>query len=263
MSALFGAQPNGNNLLVGKGAVYFDRFTLAGVHIGERFLGNCEEFIINVSENVLKKFTSVDGSSGLLARIPNQREAELQIKLTEVNRDNCALALVGTPLTLSQTGATATDEAITPAGGSKQGYWYKFAKHAVTSITNVKDDTVAIGSNVNNVNYFIDQATGRLYVTPGGSIVDGSAITVTYVYPTENLNAVSGIDTNVKGQFRFIGDPASGPIHEVEVWNCPIQADAALALISEDFAEFTLKAAVLYDTVGAALGYPYFRHVVR
>jgi len=265
MPAIFGAQPDGSKLLVGKGRVLFNRLTPAGVKTGEKFLGNCEEFSINVSENVLKKFTSVDGSSGLLARIPNQREAELSIKLNEVTQFNSALALVGTTGVLAQTGATATDETITPAGGSGQGLWYKLSKHALTSITNVKDDTVTIASNVNNVNYYIDMPTGMLFVTPGGSIVDGSVITVTYVYPTESPTIISGLDANVKGLFRFVGDPAGGPIVEVEVWNTIIQADAALSLISEDFAEYTLKAAVLYDIPGAALtpSCPYFRMMFR
>ena len=35
---------NGNNILLGRGKIYFDRFDAAGVRTGELFLGNCPTF---------------------------------------------------------------------------------------------------------------------------------------------------------------------------------------------------------------------------
>lgn len=263
MSAIFGALPNGNNLLQGKGRCYFDRFTTAGVKTGKRFLGNVDEVSPSVSENLIKKFTSVDGSSSLLARVANQRESELTLKFNEITQKNSALALVGTEKTLAQTGATATDEIITPAGGTVQGNWYDLSKRAAASITTLKDDDVSVVAGTANANWYYDAATGMVYVTPGGSIVDGSVLKATYTYPTQSLNAVSGLDANIRGAFHFVGDPASGPIVELEIWNGVISADSALALISEDFAEYSIKIGVLYDATMAAAGYPYFRLIVR
>ena len=37
---------NGNNILLGRGKIYFDRFDSSGVRTGELFLGNCPTFEI-------------------------------------------------------------------------------------------------------------------------------------------------------------------------------------------------------------------------
>ena len=72
---------NGNNVLLGRGKIYFDRFDSAGLKTGELFLGNCPTFEITPSPEEIKKYSSADRAAGLLA--------------SDVLRTSLALRIVG------------------------------------------------------------------------------------------------------------------------------------------------------------------------
>ena len=45
---------NGNNILLGRGKIYFDRFDANGARTGELFLGNCPTFEITPTSEDIK-----------------------------------------------------------------------------------------------------------------------------------------------------------------------------------------------------------------
>ena len=243
------------NLLLGRGEVYFDRFDANGLATGERFLGNCTTFEVSNNDDVREKYSSAEASSPLVKRINTRRTMELSIALNEFNKENVALAFMGAEATLSQSSGSFTSgspDNIT----ARLDRWVPLQKRSVSSVV-VKNSAQTV-TYVLNTDYKVDAVAGRLYFVAGGAITDAQALKVEYSYAVVSLPKVqAGVSSFIEGKVRFVGKPATGPTWEVEVWKVSVSPEGALSLIGDDFAEFTLKAAVLADTSGHPTE-PYF-----
>lgn len=265
------SQPNsivadGSKVLLGRGAVYLDRLTSAGVKTGERFLGNCSKFEVSGSEETKDLRGMVDSSNPLIARVTVSRTLELSIAMNEFEKNNLALALMGdTGYYPAQSAASLTDEIITPAGGSVAGNWYKASKRNFTSMT-LKDDDVSAAQGAADVNWTPDLTVGRIRVTPGGSIVDGSVLKLSGAYAqitATGLELVTPVTAGIiKGLVRFVGDPMNGKVIECEIPLVQISPDGAVALIGDDYADYSLKGTILSDAVNNPT-FPFGRWFVR
>ncbi len=247
--------PNAANLLLGRGALYFDRF-VAGTMTkqGEAHLGNVTKLEITTTDEVKEKYSSMVSTSALLKSVNVKRTVEVKLTADEFSLANMALALMGSESTLSQAASTATTETLTTA--AKLGRWYPLAKRNVSS--------VVITGKVENTDFRVDSETGRIYIIPGGSITEGSTVTVaSFSYGTVDYKTIVGANANViEGYLRFIGDPATGPEFELEVWRVQAQPDGAFGLITEDYGNFSLTLKVLDDSANHATE-PYYRLLAR
>lgn len=250
--------PNSSNLLLGRGAIYFDRFA-AGTTTrqGELHLGNCTSLELTTTDEVKELYSSMASTSPLLKSVPTKRTMELKLTGNEYSLENLALVLMGNTGTLTQTTGSVTAETITTS--SKQGRWYPTAKRSISSLI-VK---VAAATKTLGTDYDQDLVTGRVKILPGGTITDGSTVTVDYSYATLNLNTVIGGNAStVEGYLRFIGDPAAGPKYEVEVWRVSVAPDGPVQFIQDDFGNWSLTMKVLDDSANHA-SEPYYRVIER
>jgi len=255
-----GVLADGNRVLLGRGAVYFDRHTAAGVKTGERFLGNCSTFELTMSEETSDFYSSVDAASALIAQVSTRRTTELACVMNEFDQFNLGTALMGDSLAIVNGSGTLTSEVLVTTA-SVQGRWYPATKRNLSGIAVTGPSGTP--THVITTDYLVDAAVGRIYVVEGGGIADGSTIELDATYSAENLAAVAGANAgSVTGNFRFVGDPASGPTVECEIWNAAVHPDGALSLIGSDYAEFRFKAGVLADTTNHPTE-PYFRIFVR
>ena len=214
---------NGNNILLGRGKIYFDRFDANGARTGELVLGNCPTFEITPPSEDIKKYSSADRSADLIASDVLRTTLAIRIVGDEFSKENLAMALFGDTATLAQTGSTVTAEEIT---GVLQGRYYPLTMRQVSLVT----------------------VTGRIYIVEGGAITDDSDIEVDYTYATIALPTVRGMNqTSIKGYLRFMGDPARGPKYECEIWRASIRADGAIGFISDEYASFTLAGDIESD----------------
>lgn len=250
--------PNSANLLLGKGAIYFDRFA-AGTTTrqGELHLGNCTTFELTTTDELKDKYSSMTSTSPLLKSVSTRRTMELKVTGDEYSLENLALVLMGNTSTLSQSSGSVTAENITTA--SKQGHWYPTVKRSISSlIVKVGAATKTLGTD-----YDQDLVTGRVKILPGGTITDTSTVTVDYSYAVVSLNTVVGGNASIiEGYLRFIGNPAAGPTYEVEVWKVALQPDGPLALIQDDYGNWSLTLKVLDDSANHA-SEPYYRIIER
>lgn len=242
------AAPSSDNLLLGKGQVYFDRFTTAGVSTGLKHLGNVETLELTTEDDVIEKYSSMVNSSPLYKRVNRRRTTTLRITGNEFNPENVALALMGIQSTLAQAATAVVGEAI--AATTVPGTYYKTLKLGPISAVAVKFAGVA---GVLGTDYaIIDATTGLIRILPG--TIKTGAVTIDYT-PTAYASTTSpqvisgGAQGVIEGRLLFIGDPASGPKMMVNVWHVSISPDGALGLISDDFATMGLSAAVLDDSV--------------
>ncbi len=234
---------NGNNILLGRGKIYFDRFDASGARTGELFLGNCPTFEITPTSEDVKKYSSADRSADLIASDVLRTTLALRIVGDEFSKENLAMALFGDTATLAQTGASVTNEAI---AGVLQGRYYPLSKRQVSAVT--VSGTGGTPTYVLNTDYKVDAVSGRIYIVEGGGIDDGTDIEVDFTYATLSLPIVRGMNqTSVKGYLRFIGDPARGPKYECEIWRASVRADGAIGFISDEYASFTLTGDIESD----------------
>jgi hypothetical protein len=236
---------NGNNILLGRGKIYFDRFDASGQRTGELFLGNCPTFEITPTSEDIKKYSSADRVADLIASDVLRTTLALRIVGDEFSKENLAMVLFGDNGTLDQTGATVTAEAIS---GVLQGRYYALANRQVSAVTVTGPSgtpTYDVGDD-----YTVDATSGRIYIVEGGAIADASSIEVDYTYASISLPTVRGMNqTSVKGYLRFIGDPARGPKYECEIWRASIRADGAIGFISDEYASFTLTGDIESDAI--------------
>lgn len=245
-------QADGTRLVCGRGAVTYDRTTSSGVKTGAAFLGNVELLELVGSVEYADKRGFVDSSNPLLARVETSRTLEVNLTLGEYKRFNLALALFGVDSAFTQTAAPVVGESLVLASpGSLQGRVYYTAKRNITAVT-LKDDGVAVTNSA--ANYVVDAQSGAIYITPGGTVADGSALTVDYT-PTAAI-ASDGLDlvtlgnaSTINGELRFVGDPLNGKVQELTLWKVQISPAGAVGFITEEFAAYPLKGTVLADSV--------------
>lgn len=234
---------NGNNILLGRGRIYFDRFDAAGARTGELFLGNCPTFEITPSPEEIKKFSSADKAADLIASDVLRTALALRIVGDEFSKENLAMALFGDTATLSQTGATINNEAISNV---LQGRYYPLSKRQVSSVT--VTGSGGTPTYVANTDYKVDAVPGRIYIVEGGGIANAANIEVDFTYATIALPTVRGMNqTSVKGYLRFVGDPARGPKYECEIWRASVRADGAIGFIADEYSSFTLTGDIESD----------------
>lgn len=241
------AAPSSENLLLGKGQVYFDRLTLAGVSQGLRHLGNIETGEIGTDDDVIEKYSSMVANSPLYKRVNRRRNVTLKLTGNEFHPENLALFTMGTQSTLAQAATAIVGEAITAT--TIPGIYYKTLRLGPISAVALRFGGVA---GVLGTDYaIVDANTGLIRILPG-TIKTGAVVidyTPTSYAATTSPQIVSGGAQGViEGRMLFIGDPAAGPKMMVNIWRCSISPDGALGLISDDFAAMGLTAAVLDDT---------------
>lgn len=256
---------DGGNLLLGRGKIYFDRFTTAGVATGERFVGNATRLELGTTDDPLEKYSSADQSSGLMKSVNRKRTIECSMTLDEFTKENLALALMGTETVAAVTGAAVTNEVIGPV---TQGCYYSLggtARRRGLTLVTVEPNGGGTAF-VLNTDYKIDAVSGRIYIVPGGGIANASSPQVDYTYASDTASVIikGGVASLIEGFLRFIPDPAAGPKWELEIFHVGLNPDGVVGLISDDYGNFPIKAKVFSDIVrsGDATN-PYYRLIKR
>ena len=245
---------NGNNILLGRGKVYFDRFDSSGNKTGELFIGNCPTFEITPTPEDIKKYSSADKAAGLIASDVIRTTLSLRVVGDEFTKENLAMALFGDTSTLSQSGGVQPGIDILNV---LQGRYYALLHRQIVGV--VVTDPTGDPTYVQGTDYKLDAVTGRIYIIEGGGIIDGADIEVTYTYGTISLPIVRGMNqSSVKGAVRFIGDPARGPKYECQIWRVSFRADGPIGFISDEYATFALTGDVEDDSTNHA-DEPHFR----
>src|SRR6185295_8652809 len=117
--------PSAENLFVGAGNLYFDRFDGDGKRTGLRHVGNCESLTISPNGTDIEKRSSMDGANGIYKKIRVQRGADIAIVLDEYTSKNLALQALGIEEPLLQASGTATDVSINNGEALNFGVWYQ------------------------------------------------------------------------------------------------------------------------------------------
>lgn len=255
---------DGNNVVLGRGRVYFDRFTTGGVKTGMRMLGNVSRFEISETPEKLEMKDFSQASAPTLKSVVTDNAIEINMTLHEFVKENLAIALLGTDATgYTQAATPVVDETLTTS--VVKGRIYRTAKRQIGSITVKKSPSTVL---VLGTDYAIEDANaGLVRILPGSvTVSDGDGILISYTpvaITTPGLDKIiGGAQPNIEGELTYISENASGPQWEYQFWKVAIAPDGVLSLIGEQFAEMPLKAEALSDSVNHPTE-PYFIAVKR
>lgn len=231
--------PSPDNLLIGRGKVYFDIYE-NGQRTGEIPFGQVDSFGLTIQDELREKYETMTHASGLYNVVPVKRQVTLNLVGSEYNLDNLALANLGLRSVINQTAGTVTDETVTAS--AKLGRFYALTHRKVSNVV----VTVGSATKVEGTDYTVDAVTGRIYIVPTGSITEGSTVVVDYSYAAATLQVIDGGKAKkIEAFVRYVGDPAAGPAYEVQVYKAMLTPNGELGLITDDFGQFTLTGKVL------------------
>ena len=252
------ATPDSGNIYLGAGEVWFNRFNANGAATQWRHLGNVTRLEPTQSVETLEKRSAMSGARGLLKRVVTSTTSEVALTLDEFDPENVALALLGSASAFSQSSGTATDSAI--PGTVKKGQWLDTGKLKIT-VTGVKKSPNTV--LVLGTDYEVDSDSGMIRILPGSSTVaDGDTLLWSGSYVAITSTQIQALaNSRIEGALRFrSASDAVGPRYLVDFWKVSITPDGALVLLTTEFGEITLKAAVQEDT-SKSIGERYFRMV--
>lgn len=252
-----GQTVNGNNVLLGRGMIFFDRFDSSGDPTGEIFLGNCPSFEITPSAEEIKLYSSASATADLICSDVIRTTLALRINGSEFAKENLAMALFGDTSSITQTSAGITDEVLTTSAVHDRYYPTLYRDISAVTVTGPS----GVPEYVVTDDYVIDADSGRIYIVPGGDITEGTTVECDYTYGTIDLETVRGMNVgSVKGKIRFVGDPARGPKYEVEIWRASVRSDGAIPFIGDEYATWSLVGEIESDAVNHA-DEPHFRMI--
>lgn len=237
----------GNKVLLGRGKVYFDRLDASGASTGLRFMGTVSELAISGSQEKreIRDF-SLPGAP-VLAEAVIASDFTLRLTAHEFTRENLALAFMGDEAGLTQSSGSVVDEVL--ATTARKSRAYQCASRKISAVT-VKEGAATL---VAGTDYEVSDAdAGMIYITDAAPNVTGTGnLTISYTkaaIASPGWDKVRGaMQTAVRGRVLYLGDPATGPRTNVNVWRVSLSPEGDVGFIGDDFAGFQLSGKIESD----------------
>ena len=245
-----------NNYTLGRGKLFFARFNTGTlVPKGERYLGNTPEFSLTIEQEELEHFSSDGGIREKDDSISLEVTRSGSFTTDNIDPENVALFFFGEKSTVADAGASIVDE---PVAAVEQGLYYQRGQSATrpsgargisedstaTPIVVSSDDTAGTVFVV-DTDYTIDLETGRLYIVPGGNIVDGTSLLVDYTIRASSRSRVISGGTPIEGAMRFVADNPKGPNLDYYFPRVQISPNGDYALKSDEWQTIPFSLEVL------------------
>lgn len=214
----------GKNYTLGRGRLFFDRYSPAQVAAGigastvgegERYIGNTPSMAFASSEDTLDHFSSEGGIRVKDDSVSLQFDRTGNFNTDNIDKDNLVL------LFLSDSAGSVTQAAITAATwtvNASPGRFYQIGAtpSLPTGVRNVSTVSVRKGAGFSTVvnaagNYEIDEVLGRIYVLPGSTDIPADTpIQVTYDGAAGTREQIVSKSQAIYGALRFVSDNPKG-----------------------------------------------------
>lgn len=259
--------PSAENLLLGAGALYFDRIDNAtGKFTGERHLGNCTAFTFAPGAEVLEKYSSMDADRSLYKAVVKQVRATGKITLDEFDPHNLAMAMLGDNSVITQSSGSVL------SGGAetfvvKKGHMYKLGGvNPANQKFNIDPTSIALTKGatplVKDRDFIVTSGPAGVIFFPDNLstiLVDGDSVNITYNFLASTMKKiVGGTNLKVEGYIRFIGDPTTGPRYDGDFWRVSVTPEGDLNFIGDDWGQFNLTFECMDDSMNHA-SEPFYR----
>lgn len=220
------ADLSGKNYTLGRGELYFSRFTAAQVAAGisaatipqgEKYFGNTPEVNMTSSADKLEHFDSDHGVKVKDDSVLLQLNRTGTFTCDNISKENLALMFLSAGASaVNQSAATA---AVFVTGPVKQGMFYQVGQTSslpsgVRGISNVvvkKGSPTFATTVVITNNYQVDETKGRVYILPGSTdIPDDTILQITYDAAANVRDQVVSGSTSIYGALHYIADNPRG-----------------------------------------------------
>ena len=241
----------------GQGKVYIGTRDSLGNPQALRWVGNCPELKIGLNTDFIEHKESYTGQAVTDLKIVKGKTSSLNFTLEDFNKDNLALGMQGTALSVVA-GSAITGEKL---GGTPDitvlavGQVFVAAKRQGTAIV-VKDSTGTPKTLVKDVNYSIDPVSMTitvLDVTTGGPYLGPLKVDYT---PGASTEIAMFNQPQADLFLRFVGmnGADNGKIVSVDLYKVNLAPMKELALITDDLGQLQLEGAALIDLLKPSSG---------
>lgn len=239
-----------NNLVLGRGEVYFDRFA-DGTQIktGERYLGSTPAFSVSAETQELEHYSSERGLRIKDESVTLQIDYTGALTIENIDKENLSLFFFGTTEDAVLAGATGETETfdVTP------GYFYQLGATAakaegvenVTNVVVVLDPGGADTALVAGTDYNVDLALGRIEIIVGGGVSAGDTIGVTYDISAQTQERVISGSTLIQGAVRFISFNGVGGQRNFYMPKVTLRPNGEFALKGEEWQNMAFNMEIL------------------
>ena len=223
-------------IVVPAGKIYFDPLdATTQLLTGELYLGNTPGAQVSLESTNVDHYSSDGPVAELDVRVSTKVARSFKFKCDNISDHNLALFFVADYSAVAQTGATVTNEAILSV---LQDRTYQIGLSAnPTGRRGISAVTVSVGATpmTVNVDYTIDAARGRIYIVPGGAIIDGDDLDVDYTYATNSrIQHVTTVKNDRQfGALRFLADNSFGPNRDIYIPRSTVIASGEMEIKRE------------------------------
>ena len=241
-----------DNIVLGRGKVYFDRFAQnTDVSLGgERFLGNCPSFGLSVETQELEHYRSTEGLREKDLSVTLQIDVSGTVTTDNIDLDNIAAFFFGEKQVTTQGALTGQTDTFV----ANKGRFYQLG----TSLTNpgglknvaavvvTKDPAGTPVVLVENTDYTVDAALGRVQLLESGvTLANGDTIEIDYNVGAHTHDlVVSGTDL-IYGSMRFLAFNGVGKQTDFFMPKVALRPNGEYNLLGEDWQQFSFNLEVL------------------
>lgn len=221
-----------DNIVLGAGYIYFDRFDDNGNPTGERYLGQTPSLSISASSESLEHMTSDGPIAEVDASVVTSVTREGSLTIDDISIENLALFLAG-DIDYEDGGDADLTDVTQEFVTATRGLYYQLGEGVgdfnIDDIDSVKSGDSNPVTLTADDDYEFHAATGRLYLKPGGDAKDGEKLTVEYSRNERIRTIVTTSDRVIlRGALRFEADNSHGENFNLYISECDMAPDGSL-----------------------------------
>lgn len=247
-----------NKYTIPRGRVFFNPINIAtDEYLGELYMGNCPSLGLSIETEKAEHYSSETGLREKDASVVLEVKRTGSLTCDNMSGTNVALFLSGSTGTITQAGASVTDEVIDVIPGR----YYQLGLGVSTPVGARKVSAVVVTNSagtttyVAGTDYMLDADRGRLQILATGTIVAGE-IKVDYTKAATTWEGIrSGAAGELLGALRIVSDNATGDQRDFYMPRVSLVPSGEIPVIAEgtDFAQMTFDADVLKPANGEAI----------
>lgn len=247
-----------NKYTIPRGRVFFNPInTATDEYLGELYMGNCPSLGLSIETEKAEHYSSETGLREKDASVVLEVKRTGSLTCDNMSGTNVALFLSGSTGTITQAGASVTDEVIDVIPGR----YYQLGLGSSTPVGARKVSAVVVTNSagtttyVAGTDYMLDADRGRLQILATGTIVAGE-IKVDYTKAATTWEGIrSGAAGELLGALRIVSDNATGDQRDFYMPRVSLVPSGEIPVIAEgtDFAQMTFDADVLKPANGEAI----------
>ena len=269
-----------DNLVVGRGRIYFDQL-IKGVYQGERYLGNTPDFSMSTSVDKLDHFSSDRGLRQKDKSINLETTRSLSLTTDNISVENVALFFAGKVLSALSTAQTGVKEKVNGGAKVMRGRQYQlgvttdmpmgqgaikagsfnivYADASASISTGSGDISTLPGvTTLPPENYELDYTTGALWIEDDAPDILGDVqLVVSYDRAASSREIVISSDDVVEGALRFVSDNPEGENMSYYFPKVSIAPDGDYALKGDDWQQIGFTSDVLVRDCNTQAVYAY------